>query len=654
MGRMNRLAWGAGLVVALAGCAAAPPVRYLPEDHLSVAALLGAVYPELMRESAAQGSPVLTGPPDAVEAVAFKVPLVMEILRDPWRGFVTLEERLFRVAVAPLREHPVAQLVTALDDLVGRPSALGVLPAPPSSTRAEDHLAYLESVLIETHRLRERALEGLSESERQFLFEHARFLADNFVPQLSEQDDDQRLRARLNNRFFRMAGEQIDHAALMAAAQTVAGLTDEEWLRAARGAFGGLSARVASLPWVTGPVLMARETPAGWIVIGGRGPNTYHEGEQRVALLLDVGGDDHYVGLAGSSDPTQSVAIVIDLEGNDVYEAAPLGLAAGRLGIGLLVDGAGDDRYRLAPGSGGTAFAGIGLLVDLEGDDRYEGSRFTQGAAVGGIGLLVDRAGNDEYSSFGYALGLGGPLGIGAVLDLAGNDVYRCGKGIPSGYNATEAPGAKPGEPRFQYDCFGLGAAAGQRLMPRQHPPLEEEVAGGVGLVLDGGGDDRYESANFSQGLGYFFGLGIKVDARGHDRHDAARYGLGAAAHFGVGLCLDHSGNDQYGSAGPVYDGGAAWDRSVALALDDGSGSDRYDLSRSTGLGIADYRAWSVFVEGGGADQYRTPEGLGRARHGSVSGFFDLGGDDRYDTKMPVEQGAVLRRDEPGGVFVDR
>lgn len=654
MGLAIRLALRAGILMALVGCAAAPPVGYLPDERLPVAALLEAVRADMAREPATQGSPVLAGRADAADAVLFKLPLVMQILADPWRGFVALEERLFRVAVAPLRQHPAAHVTTALEDLFGRPAALEALSAPPVSTKAEDHLAYLESALIEAHRFRERALEDLSESERQFLFEHARFLADNFVPQLSEQDEDQRLRAFLNNRFFRMAAERIDRSALLAAAQTVAGLTDEEWLRAARAAFRGLPARAAPLPWVTGTVLLAKETPAGWIVVGGRGPNTYREGGRRVALLLDVGGDDRYLGLAGPADPAQGVSIVIDLDGNDVYEAAPLGLAAGRLGVGLLVDGAGNDQYRLAPGSGGTGFAGIGLLVDQAGDDRYTGSRFTQGAAVGGIGLLVDRSGNDDYSSSGYALGLGGPHGVGAVIDLAGDDVYQCGKGIPSGYNETEAPGAKPGDQRFQYDCFGLGAGTGQRLMPRQAPPVLEEVAGGIGLVLDGGGTDRYDSANFSQGLGYFFGLGIKVDMRGDDRHDAARYGLGTGAHFGVGLFLDRAGHDQYSSAGPFYDGGAAWDRSVALALDDGAGDDRYDLNRSTGLGIADYRAWSLFVEAGGADRYQVPEGMGYARHGSVSGFFDLGGDDRYETKMPARQGAVLRRDEPGGVFVDR
>jgi hypothetical protein len=652
MVRVIRLAMSAGVLAALAGCAAAPPARYLPDDRMPVAGLLAAAHVEMTREPAAQGAPVRTAPA-AAESVPFTLPLVLQILSDPWKGLATLEERLFRVAVAPLRQHPAAQLATALEDLLGRPSALQARPAPPASRTPGEHVAYLESVLIEAHRLRERALEELGESDRQFLFEHALFLADNFVPQLSEQNEDQRLRALLNNRFFRLAAGRIDRAALLAAAQAVAGLAEEEWLHTAREAFRALPASSAPVPWVTGTVLLAKQTPVGWIVIGGPGSNTYREGGQRVALLLDLGGDDSYLGLTGATDPAQGISVVIDLDGDDVYEAAPLGLATGRLGIGLLVDASGDDQYRLAPGSGGTGFGGIGLLVDLAGDDRYTGSRFTQGAAIGGMGLLVDRSGNDSYSSFGYAIGLGGPLGVGAVLDLAGNDAYQCGQGIPSAYNETEAPGAKPGDQRFQYDCFGLGAGAGQRLMPKQDPPVVEDAAGGIGLVLDGGGDDRYNSANFSQGLGYYFGLGIKVDARGNDWHGAARYGLGAGAHFGVGLFVDRAGDDHYGSVGPFYDGGAAWDRSVALALDDGTGDDRYDFRRSTGLGIADYRAWSLFLDAGGRDWYQVGEGMGHARHGSLSGFFDLGGEDRYETDMPVRRGGALRR-EGGGLFVDR
>ncbi len=655
MARGFTLAMSGGILATALGCAATPPTGFLQEERMPVASLLGEVRGEMERALGAQKAPVLAGLADpATDSVLFRLPLVVQTLTDPWQGFEILEQRVFRVAVAPLRLQSVAELTTALRDMLGRPAALGSLTAPPVSTRPEEHIAYIEAVVLEADQHRERAIEALGESERRFLFEHAMFLANNFVPQLSEQDEDQRVRALLNNRFFKLTADRIDETELLDAAQTVASLADEDWLRAARAAFSNLPSHPQSLPWVTGTVMLAKETPAGWIVIGGRGPNTYRDGGPRVALLLDLGGNDTYAGFAAPMNEMQGISVVIDLEGDDVYEAGPLGLATGRLGVGMLVDCAGNDQYHLEAGSGGAGFAGIGLLVDQEGDDRYAGSRFTQGAAIGGVGLLLDRSGNDDYSSFGYAIGFGGPLGIGAVVDLTGNDVYQCGHRYASGYNRAEAPDAKPGEARYQFDCFGIGAGVGQRVLPKQEPPVVEDVAGGIGLVLDQGGDDRYTSSNFSQGVGYYFGAGIKIDESGDDIHEAARYGHAAAAHFGVGLFLDRAGADRYGSAGPVYNGAAAWDRSVALAIDDGTDDDIYDLSRSTGLGIADRRAWSLFIDAGGRDQYRVPQGMGFAQPGSVSGFFDLGGEDRYETAMPARQGAVLRRNGPGGLFVDR
>ncbi len=655
MARWFALAISGGVLAAALGCAVTPPAEVLREERMPVASLLGKVRDEVTREQGAEEAAVLAGLADpGASAVLFRLPLVMQTLTEPWQGVEILEQRVFRVAVAPLRLHPAAELATALQDMLGRPAALGALTAPPVSTKPEEHIAYIEAVLVEADRHRERAIEALSESERRFLFEHAMFLADNFVPQLSEQNEDQRVRALLNNRFFKLAADRIDGAELLAAAQAIASLADEDWLQAARSAFNTMSSQPQSLPWVTGTVMLAKETPVGWIVIGGSGPNTYRDGGQKVALLLDLGGNDTYAGFTAPVNETQGISVVIDLEGDDLYEAGPLGLATGRLGVGMLVDGEGNDQYRLEEGSGGTGFAGIGLLVDREGDDHYAGSRFTQGAAIGGVGVLLDLSGNDDYGSFGYAIGFGGPLGIGAVVDLTGNDAYQCGSRYASGYNRVDTPDAKPGEARYQYDCFGIGAGVGQRLLPKQEPPVVEDVAGGIGLVLDQEGDDRYTSSNFSQGVGYYFGAGIKMDEHGHDVHDGARYGQGAAAHFGVGLFVDRAGADRYGSTGPFYNGAAAWDRSAALFSDDEQGDDAYDLRRSTGLGIADHRAWSLFVDAGGRDQYAAPEGIGSARHGSVSGFFDLGGDDRYESAMPVRQGAVLRRKEPGGLFVDR
>ena len=242
MARGFALAISGGVLVATIGCAVTPPAEVLQEKQLPVASLLGKVRDEVTRALGAEEAAVLARLADpATNAVLFKLPLVTQTLAEPWRGIEILEQRVFRVAVAPLRLHPVAELTTALHDMLGRPAALGALAAPPVSTKPEDHLAYLETVLVEADRRRERAIEALSESERRFLFEHAMFLADNFVPQLSEQNEDQRVRALLNNRFFKLRADRMDQSGLLASAQAVASLADEDWLRAARAAFNRMS-----------------------------------------------------------------------------------------------------------------------------------------------------------------------------------------------------------------------------------------------------------------------------------------------------------------------------------------------------------------------------------------------------------------------------
>lgn len=323
-----------------------------------------------------------------------------------------------------------------------------------------------------------------------------------------------------------------------------------------------------------GDILLVQETSYGLILIGGPRPNTY-ELDKRFGLIIDVGGKDLYRGMiAASSDEDQGNAVVIDLNGDDTYDGAPLGLATGRLGVGLLIDHAGDDVYQLDVGSGSAGFGGLGILFDANGQDVYQGNRLTQGAVIGVLGLLLDAAGNDRYTSHGFAIGFGGPLGVGAVIDITGDDYYQCGDTYPSAYNAQDTPTGKPGDPLYQYDCFGLGAGSGERIPTKKLEWHAYSLAGGWGLLLDIEGHHHYDSANFSQGQGYFFGAGMKLDLDGDDEHQAARYGHGASAHFGIGLFIDRHGDDRYSSSGAppafFYNGGVAWDSSVSLMIDAG------------------------------------------------------------------------------------
>ncbi len=592
----------------------------------------------------------------------YKRRAAVETLKQPWEGLINLEEQ--GLLVAELAEGGSVNLPGLLDVLEAGMDRTSTFHKPiplPGSASPQTLLSFMTDSLAEASQLRDKAIGNLSDDERAFIFDHARALAGQFTPQTSNLSDRTLAQAKASARFAELLEERIDYAHLIAAAQVLSRLANERWLHYLAAAYPHPLPQARVPTGITGEVLLVEQTSYGLIVIGGRGPNTY-ELDKRFGLVIDLGGDDLYRGLiASSSDMDRGNAVVIDVEGNDTYNGDTLGLATGRLGVGLLIDHAGDDVYQLEMGSGGAGFAGLGILYDGKGNDAYMGNRLTQGAAIGGLGLLFDAAGNDRYTSHAFALGFGGPSGVGAIVDVKGDDRYQCGDKLPSAYNAQDAPNAKPGDPQFQYDCFGLGAGVGSRILTKRADLQTLSLAGGWGLLLDIAGQDKYQSANFSQGHGYFFGAAVMMDLEGSDDYHAARYGQGSSAHHGVSVFVDRSGDDRYGSTGPFYNAGVAWDHGVSAAVDGGSGNDRYQFEQTTGLGAGDIHGFGLFVEEGGNDQYSAKSGLGHSSDHGIGGFFDLNGRDTY--VVPSES-ALAGSQQPadnkviaypqGGLFVDR
>ena len=66
--------------------------------------------------------------------------------------------------------------------------------------------------------------------------------------------------------------------------------------------------------------------------------------------------------------------VIIDIEGNDVYRGAQ-------------------------PGIQGGAILGVSLLLDGEGNDVYDARDVAQASSIAGIGILIDKAGNDRYTT---------------------------------------------------------------------------------------------------------------------------------------------------------------------------------------------------------------------------------------------------------------
>ena len=373
-------------------------------------------------------------------------------------------------------------------------------------------------------------------------------------------------------------------------------------------------------PGLKGRFLMIRETPAGLMLIGDKGPNVYG---MDAALIVDLGGDDLYMNNAGApviemhnkavSKIRHPAAMVVDFEGDDRYiNPGFAAVASGFFGLGIILDMAGNDFYSGGQLSLGASFFGMGCLMDMAGNDTYVSSEGGQGCGFFGAAQLFDGEGDDLYSGAKYVQGVGGARGLGLLHDAKGKDHYRAGWKQGSSYGTKGI-----------YQAHSQGVGWGFR----------KHAGGGIGILLDSAGDDLYEAGNFSQGTGYFLGLGVLRDNGGDDVYRGSRYCQGAAAHQAAGVLLDFGGNDCY-SGKIAANQGAAWDLSVAC-LADYKGDDQYkgsDLS----LGAGAQNGVGLFFDGEGDDRYESPAGSlgfsgdltygGGRDAGNLGLFLDVGG----------------------------
>ena len=515
------------------------------------------------------------------------------------------------------------------------------LPGAGEPAASYDPLDHAATVVARAAALRERAISTLDAEDRAEFQAGWRALSLRFEESLYLFNDEDEAR-RLRNLELIRIGQEVDPAPMLAAAHELAGLASRTFIEAL---VAKLEADGADL---SAPIVAQRETPHGRIVVAGRGPNRHRTGDQSgdpgpealPAVLIDLGGDDEYFDAPGATaNHTGRVAmpavLTLDLGGNDVYESTHEGAqGAGLLGVGLLVDVAGDDSYVGLRWAQGVGLAGVGALLDLAGDDVYRAHSMAQGVGLWGVGLAVDAAGDDRYEGHRSTQGVGLPGGVGALVDRAGDDSYYCKGTYPTGYGTLGV-----------FEGWGQGCGVGFRT----------NASGGIGVLADGDGADRYEGGNFSQGGGYYFGLGICVD-RGEreDRWIGSRYNQGFSAHQALGYFHESGGNDVYRTRNAVASG-LAWDECVTFFIDDG-GDDVYE-GAGFSIGASAHNSVCVFWERGGADTYREAN-PGRAGgndyHGgtSLSFFLDEGGGaDAYPD--PTRDGAERSGGEHG-LFVDR
>ncbi|MGC9314449.1 MAG: hypothetical protein ACP5G4_02340, partial [bacterium] len=395
----------------------------------------------------------------------------------------------------------------------------------------------------------------------------------------------------------------------------------------------------------------------GRMIVTGTADGVYDE---QAAIWIDLGGDDIYRGFCGGTPyvikngdehvfAQGRIGVHIDLGGDDTYiRNTPGAIGGGFCGGACLIDLDGDDRYYGDKLCQGAAYFGTGTLIDLRGNDLYLAQENSQGFGVFGAGLLYDATGDDIYQGARYVQGVGMTKGAGILADHEGNDSYTASFKSPSGYGNEDT-----------WDGWSQGVGMGFRRVS----------AGGIGLLSDRNGDDRYKAGNFSQACGYFFGLGILDDGGGDDVFEGNRYVQGSGAHQAVGYFRNHAGNDVYIGHEATNQAGT-WDITTAFFIDD-SGDDDYTAS-GLSLGGAAQNAFAVFIDRSGNDTYRTSSsrsvgmGGGNDYHPdydakSLGIFIDLDGKDDYsgihdDRKNGKTIVIGDDKDEKSGVglFIDR
>ncbi|MCM2372135.1 hypothetical protein [Aporhodopirellula aestuarii] len=523
------------------------------------------------------------------------------------------------------------------------------LPVKPQAA-SDDPLAFVSEVLERVQRSHAEALAPLTAAELSNLDR-------NIYPLLVSQNDvGYTLANRGAGRRICDMLEKIDRGAIHDAAETMVVLSEP--------AFGERLKQIPEqgnvrVPGVSGTVLQKLVTPAGTIVVGGRGPNMYDlDAMSDVQVVIDLGGNDVY--REGTVSLDRPVLITLDLDGNDQYVGSKPGIQGGAiLGIAMLVDFAGDDRYHGKDMAQASCIGGAGILIDHAGNDRYTGFRRVQGQAFAGIGLLVDRDGDDQYHGAMWTQGMGCPLGFGMLADLRGNDHYYTGGYFICSY-ADDEDNPTPG-----YEGWGQGVGAGLRSV----------ASGGIGVMLEGDGDDVYEFDYLSHGGGYWLGLGFARDFGGNDQRLGAtvksftggprgepsfqRFGMGFGCHYAAGFCFDDEGDDTYN--GTIMGIGHAWDASIGL-LGDFGGNDQYRSNGKTTQGNGSQAGLGILFDYGGDDRYRNySQGYASSSisyhetphcGGNFSFLIDHGGTDGYGSR--VRNNSVSQRGSSGGFLIDR
>jgi len=300
------------------------------------------------------------------------------------------------------------------------------------------------------------------------------------------------------------------------------------------------------------------------------------------------------------------------------------------------------------------------LRVDPIGTDDVVGPDFILNVDAGGNDTYLNNAGGNlidvRAEPRGLAKGCSNPaydLAAGRCViaealsvDVAGNDTYG----------------------QFEAPEMGVDSLCTNDLLVRR-VVTGGAGAWGVGVLIDGGGDDTYMGKSVSLGAGHFGGTGVLLDEGGNDHYTAIRLSEGFGTLGGTGILHDKGGNDTYSYylPRPKYPGASDHSLGSGGALDTGGNCD--GVSRWN-LGSGFLGGVGLLVDDAGDDSYsaapptkhepgasgiiRETGSMGFGDGGGFGIFLDNGGHDSY-TGMPgrADGATVAPSDKSQGFFHD-
>jgi hypothetical protein len=215
------------------------------------------------------------------------------------------------------------------------------------------------------------------------------------------------------------------------------------------------------------------------------------------------------------------------------------------------------------------------------------------------------------------------------------------------------------------YEGWGQGLGAG----------IRQVADGGLGILLDGAGDNVYEFDYLAHGGGYWCAMGFARDFGGNNKYLGStetgynggprgepqfqRFGCGFGCHYALGFMFDDGGNSYY--RGAIMGMGFGWDCSVGTLCNFG-GNAKYDENSMTCQGCGAQASLGMLFDYGGDSNF-VGYGQGFANPsisyhnrptcgGNFSFLVHYGGTATYG--CGAQNNSYNQRGSSGGFLIDR